>query len=86
MFFFSNSFNFSTRSTPPTSLSNEVRYEKMMEIFGGTGHLCRTVDEIEAALKKALAVTDRPSIINILINSQSNRKPQAFNWLTESKL
>ncbi|XP_026321187.1 2-hydroxyacyl-CoA lyase 1 isoform X2 [Hyposmocoma kahamanoa] len=72
--------------TPPTALSTEVRYEKMMEIFGETGHLCRTVEEIEAALKKALMVTDKPSIINILIDPQSNRKPQKFNWLTESKL
>lgn len=73
-------------STPPTALSTEVRYEKMMEIFGETGHLCRTVAEIEMALKKALTVTDKPSIINILIDPQSNRKPQKFNWLTESKL
>lgn len=58
----------------------------MMEMFGETGHLCRTVDEIKAALKTALAVTDKPSIINILIDPQSNRKPQTFNWLTESKL
>ncbi|XP_072944586.1 2-hydroxyacyl-CoA lyase 1 isoform X2 [Epargyreus clarus] len=72
--------------TPPTALSTEVRYEKMMEMFGDTGHFCRTVEEIEAAVKKAVAVTDRPSIINILISPQSNRKPQAFNWLTESKL
>lgn len=73
-------------STPPTSLSSEVRYEKMMEMFGETGHLCRTVEDIEVALKKSLAVTDKPSIINILIDTQSNRKPQTFNWLTESKL
>ncbi|XP_046969240.1 2-hydroxyacyl-CoA lyase 1 isoform X1 [Vanessa cardui] len=72
--------------TPPTALSTEVRYEKMMEMFGATGHLCRTVEEIEKALKAAVAVTDRPSIINILINPQANRKPQTFNWLTESKL
>ncbi|KAL0871173.1 hypothetical protein ABMA27_004949 [Loxostege sticticalis] len=75
-----------TQCTPPTSLSSEVRYEKMMEMFGETGHFCRTVEEIEAALKKAAAVTDRPSIINIAINPQSSRKPQDFNWLTESKL
>ncbi|KOB65780.1 2-hydroxyphytanoyl-CoA lyase, partial [Operophtera brumata] len=72
--------------TPPTSLSCEVRYEKMMELFGESGHLCRTTDEIKAALQKAVAVTDKPSIINILIDPQSNRKPQTFNWLTESKL
>ncbi|XP_013199370.2 2-hydroxyacyl-CoA lyase 1 [Amyelois transitella] len=75
-----------TQCTPPTSLSCEVRYEKMMELFGETGHFCRTTDEIEAALKKALAVTDKPSIINIAISPQANRKPQTFNWLTESKL
>ncbi|CAK1586914.1 unnamed protein product [Parnassius mnemosyne] len=74
------------QSTPPTALSTEVRYEKMMEMFGETGHLCRTVEEIEAAIKKAVKVVDKPSIINILINPQSNRKPQTFNWLTESKL
>ncbi|CAH0589065.1 unnamed protein product [Chrysodeixis includens] len=72
--------------TPPTALSVEVRYEKMMEMFDETGHLCRTVEEIEAAVKKAITVTDKPSIINILIDPQSNRKPQTFNWLTESKL
>ncbi|XP_022122283.2 2-hydroxyacyl-CoA lyase 1 isoform X1 [Pieris rapae] len=72
--------------TPPTALSSEVRYEKMMELFGFSGHLCRTTQEIEAALKEAVKVTDRPSIINILINPQANRKPQTFNWLTESKL
>ncbi|CAB3234047.1 unnamed protein product [Arctia plantaginis] len=75
-----------TQCTPPTALSVEVRYEKMMEIFGESGHLCRTVEEIEAAVKKALSVTDKPSIINILIDPQSNRKPQTFSWLTESKL
>ncbi|KPI97015.1 2-hydroxyacyl-CoA lyase 1 [Papilio xuthus] len=74
------------QSTPPTALSPEVHYEKMMEMFGETGHLCRTVEEIELAIKKAVSVVDKPSIINILINPQSNRKPQTFNWLTESKL
>ncbi|KAJ0174660.1 hypothetical protein K1T71_009768 [Dendrolimus kikuchii] len=75
-----------TQCTPPTSLSGEVRYEKMMEMFGETGHLCRTVDDIKIVVKKAIEVTDKPSIINILIDPQSNRKPQTFNWLTESKL
>ncbi|XP_045451713.1 2-hydroxyacyl-CoA lyase 1 [Melitaea cinxia] len=72
--------------TPPTALSSEVRYEKMMEMFGVSGHICRTVEEIESAVKAAIAVTDRPSIINILISPQASRKPQTFNWLTESKL
>ncbi|XP_063365572.1 2-hydroxyacyl-CoA lyase 1 [Cydia amplana] len=74
------------QTTPPTALSVQVRYEKMMEMFGETGHLCRTVLDIQQAITAAAAVTDRPSIINILINPASSRKPQAFNWLTESKL
>ncbi|XP_068617555.1 2-hydroxyacyl-CoA lyase 1 isoform X2 [Battus philenor] len=74
------------QSTPPTALSSEVRYEKMMEMFGETGYLCRTVEEIESAIQKAVKIVDKPTIINILINPQSNRKPQTFNWLTESKL
>lgn len=79
-------YNLTFSSTPPTALSSEVRYEKMMEMFGCSGHLCRTTEEIENALKEAVKVTDRPTIINILINPQANRKPQTFNWLTESKL
>ncbi|XP_050666141.1 2-hydroxyacyl-CoA lyase 1 isoform X2 [Leptidea sinapis] len=72
--------------TPPTALSSEVRYEKMMEMFGSSGYLCRTVEDIEKAIKESIKLTDRPSIINILISPQANRKPQTFNWLTESKL
>lgn len=58
----------------------------MMEMFGHNGYFCRTVEEIEAAIKSAVTVTDKPSIINILISPQANRKPQTFNWMTESKL
>jgi len=31
-------------------------------------------------------VIDSPSLINIMINPQADRKQQQFNWLTESKL
>jgi len=31
-------------------------------------------------------VIDSPSLINIMINPQADRKEQQFNWLTESKL
>lgn len=50
------------------------------------GYLCRTIPEIQTAVKKALLVTDHPVIINILISPTADRKPQTFNWLTESKL
>lgn len=75
-----------TQVTPPYSLTSETHYEKLMEMFGKKGHFCTTVEEIQQALKLSLRVKDSPSLINIMINPQADRKQQQFNWLTESKL
>ncbi|XP_026673451.1 2-hydroxyacyl-CoA lyase 1 isoform X2 [Ceratina calcarata] len=75
-----------TQVTPPHSLTADTHYEKMMEMFGRKGYFCITVEDIERALKAALQVTDSPSLINIMISPQADRKQQKFNWLTESKL
>jgi len=71
---------------PPTSLSDEVHYEKMVEMFGGKGSFCRTISQLQIALRDALAVKDQPTVINVMINPTADRKPQSFNWLTASKL
>ncbi|CAL1682935.1 unnamed protein product [Lasius platythorax] len=75
-----------TQVTPPYSLTSETHYEKLMEMFGKKGYFCTTVEEIQQALKLSLKVKDSPSLINIMINPQADRKKQQFNWLTESKL
>lgn len=75
-----------TLMSPPTSLGPCVRYENMMSLFGHNGHLCTSVPQIKQAIEQSLQVTTRPSLINILINPSADRKPQNFNWLTESKL
>ncbi|GAB1859099.1 2-hydroxyacyl-CoA lyase 1 [Camponotus japonicus] len=75
-----------TQVTPPYSLTSETHYEKVMEMFGKKGYFCTTVEEIQQALKLSLKVRDSPSLINIMINPQADRKEQQFNWLTESKL
>lgn len=75
-----------TQVTPPYSLTSETHYEKMMEMFGKQGYFCTTVEEIQQALKLSLKVKDSPSLINIMINPQADRKQQQFSWLTESKL
>ncbi|XP_020290209.1 2-hydroxyacyl-CoA lyase 1 [Pseudomyrmex gracilis] len=75
-----------TQVTPPYSLTCETHYEKLMEMFGKTGHFCTTVEDIQKALKSSLKVMDGPSLINIMINPQADRKKQQFSWLTESKL
>ncbi|XP_076167522.1 2-hydroxyacyl-CoA lyase [Ptiloglossa arizonensis] len=75
-----------TQVTPPHSLTSETHYEKMMEMFGRKGHFCTTVQDIQHAMKLCLRVNDAPSVINIMINPQADRKEQKYSWLTESKL
>lgn len=72
--------------TPPTALNVETRYEQMMNMFGKEGHFVRTIPELENAIRESLIPTDHPSIINVIISPQADRKTQSFSWLTESKL
>lgn len=75
-----------TSRTPPSALSVEVRYERMMEMFGMKGYFCKTIPELQRAIKESLQLIDMPTIINVAIDPASDRKPQSFHWLTESKL
>uniref|UniRef100_A0A1A9W0X6 2-hydroxyacyl-CoA lyase n=1 Tax=Glossina brevipalpis TaxID=37001 RepID=A0A1A9W0X6_9MUSC len=72
--------------TLPSALSVEVRYERMMEMFDMKGYFCKTIPELQEAIKESLQLIDKPTIINVAIDPTSERKPQSFNWLTESKL
>lgn len=58
----------------------------MMTMFGRQGYHCTTISELQKAVKEALKETEGPSIINVIISPSADRKPQDFNWLTESKL
>ncbi|XP_017773746.1 PREDICTED: 2-hydroxyacyl-CoA lyase 1-like [Nicrophorus vespilloides] len=75
-----------TTTIPPTILSTVTRYEKMMELFGKRGHLCKSIPELQKSLKECLADTQGPTMINVVISPTADRKPQTFAWLTESKL
>ncbi|XP_046815017.1 2-hydroxyacyl-CoA lyase 1 isoform X3 [Vespa crabro] len=75
-----------TQTIPPHSLTSGTHYEKMIEMFGKKGHFCMTVEEIQQALKKSFAELNAPSLINIMIDPQADRKEQKYTWLTESKL
>ncbi|KAL6259839.1 hypothetical protein P5V15_009749 [Pogonomyrmex californicus] len=75
-----------TQVTPAYSLTSGTHYEKLMEMFDKKGYFCTTVQDIQEALKSSLKVMDSPSLINIMIDPQADRKKQEFNWLTESKL
>lgn len=75
-----------TIATPPTSLLPSARYERMASIFNESGHLCTTIPEMESAVKLSLAETQKPALINVLINPMAQRKAQDFDWLTRSKM
>lgn len=71
---------------PPTSLTVDVHYENMMNLFNEKGYFCKTILELQVAVRSSLICKDRPSLINVMINPSADRKPQAFTWLTASKL
>ena len=78
-----------SHNIPPTSLLPSARYEKFTEMLGlkkENGSMCRTVEEIRNAFSKALNNDKEASILNILINPMAQRKAQAFEWLTRSKI
>jgi 2-hydroxyacyl-CoA lyase 1 len=58
----------------------------MLHMFGMEGHFVKEIPQLQKAVKESIILTDRPSIINVIINPSADRKPQDFNWLTESKL
>lgn len=72
--------------TPPSALTVETRYEALLGMFGHKGYFVKTIPELRKSLSEALTILDRPTIINVIIGPNSDRKQQSFNWLTESKL
>ena len=73
--------------TPPLSLLPECHYEMLPKLGrSGKGFLCRTIDELDIAMKEAIEHKSGPSLINVLISPVAQRKPQEHDWLTRSKL
>lgn len=73
-------------STPPNALTVETHYENLMQMFNKKGYFVENISQLEEAVKESLQLTDAPTIINVIISPQAERKQQAFNWLTESKI
>ncbi|XP_076093996.1 2-hydroxyacyl-CoA lyase 1-like [Mytilus galloprovincialis] len=73
-------------SLPPSCLTVDAHYERMIEAFGGKGYFVRTAAELKSSLTTALNSKDQISLINVMISPQAQRKPQDFFWLTKSKI
>lgn len=72
----SNSFQISICSLHPAFLTPECRYDKMMSALDCPGYLVRTPSEVHSALTDCLKLTDKPSLINVVIDPMSTRKKQ----------
>ena len=66
---------------PPNTYTPNARYDRVIEAFGGRGFFVNTPEELRTALSEAAHET-MPTLINVMINPQSTRKPQKFDWLT----
>lgn len=67
-----------------TSLLPNTQYEKIAEAFGIDGYCARTPDEVSRLFSRALS-KHRPSLINVVIETSSQRKKQQFQWLTRDE-
>ncbi|VDM58797.1 unnamed protein product, partial [Angiostrongylus costaricensis] len=75
-----------TLQYPVMTLSAECRYDELCKALGGEGYFVRSVPEIRQALSMAFKKKDCPSLINVIIATDSERKAQAHPWLTRSKV
>lgn len=51
----------------PTRFENGIEYEKLIEVFGGTGYKATTCEELSHCLKSALS-EGKPTLINCMID------------------
>lgn len=58
-----------------------IRYDKMMEAFGGHGEHVETPEQLRPALERAFAA-GKPALVNVVIDRRTRRKPQPFEWMT----
>jgi len=70
---------------PPNCLLPGSRYEQLADAFGGKGYYVNTPIQFRNAFSDAL-IQNVPTIINVIIDTQSKRRVQQFDWLTRSKL
>jgi len=78
--------NGSVRSTPQVFQMQDytgedaIRYDRMMEAFGGHAEHVTSVDQLRPALERALA-SGKTALVNVVIDPRARRKPQPFGWL-----
>ena len=64
----------------PNDFVPAMRYEKMMEAFGGHGEYVTRPEEIRPALERSFN-SGKASLINAVMDPGAARRPQEFGWL-----
>lgn len=58
-----------------TTLDKKTNYDMLAEGLGASGFTVTNIDEFKTALKEALSLTGKPSVINCIINSDASVLP-----------
>ncbi len=61
-----------------------IRYDRVMEAFGGHGEHVERPEELRPALERSLA-SGKAALVNVVIDKQPARKKQPFDWMTGRK-
>jgi len=64
----------------PNDFQPGVRFDMMMEAFGGHGELVERPEEIRPALERAFN-SGKASVVNVLMDPGAGRRQQQFAWL-----
>ena len=58
-----------------------IRYDKIMEAFGGHGEHVESLQDLGPAVKRSLS-SGKASLVNVVINKKPARKKQPHDWMT----
>ena len=58
-----------------------IRYDKIMDAFGGHAEHVETLQQLQPAMERALA-SGKASLLNVVISTGRARKEQEFNWMS----
>jgi thiamine pyrophosphate-dependent acetolactate synthase large subunit-like protein len=64
----------------PNDFIPGIRYEKMMEAFGGHGEYVTRLEEIRPALERSFN-SGKASLINVAMDPGAAHRLQEFGWL-----
>lgn len=71
-------------SLPPTALLPDVRYDQIATACGGIGHLVRTPEELQNAIRAGMVEDEKVTVVNVLMDPGKGGKLE-FAWLASAK-